>query len=887
MKNTLLSLILLFSSLTSYGQDTPNKIQNLEEEWKRLSKQMEQAFYASKFKDAVRFAEQAYDLVKDELPPEHLFIGQSLDNLGTVLHNAGRGKEGVPYLKEAIAHGKIYLGVEHEDYITRLNNFGMLLNDIGYPNQAEPLLKEAIDLQIKTLGKDHQYYPIFVNNLALCYQTDGKIQQAYELMLEAKQYTEKLLGTENPTYANRLNNLASILKNLGQYDEALRYQQEAYRLVQKFLGREHAATINSYRNLSLLYSYTHPFDTTLAMINENLAYAEKSLGKNHLQYFTILDDKANLYLNNAYYPEAEALYSEIFELANKSIHSESMRFNLYLTRLAQVYLEQNKAPEAFESLEKALHNFKVNFLLNAGRFSERDHLRFFNNFGNTVHLFQRFAKANLDMPECNALMYNNQLFFKGMLLQDRTQLFKDLRNHSDETIQAKFEEWNTLRNQLSKEYNKLNTTLKIDSLSKATEDLERFLASVSTDFRQSRKSIEWTDIEAHLGEQEAAIEFVKISEKEGNSYIAYLVEKGCKAPIPIPLFQENQLLPIINAKKRLYSKSAKKINLQQLVWQPLAPYLAHIKTIYYAPAGILHRINFRAIPSTNELLMGEQFQLHLLNTTRNLVFEEFAPNKTNKKALVFGGINYDETTIIEPDKQAKTRGIGMSYTDFYSNRQTKKWQYLEWTAQEAQNVSSILTKNKFDVSVYSKLQAKEEILKEITTPPSVLHIATHGYFFSNQEMEGNSKQTSIPLSDHPMIRSGLIMAGANKAWQGDPPKHGEDGILTAYEIAQLNLSETELVVLSACDTGLGDLQGDEGVYGLQRAFKMAGAKYVLMTLWSIRDKQALQFMDLFYQEWLQNKHSIPEAFQKAQSQMRQRYSKPFNPATWAGFVLIE
>ena len=137
-----------------------------------------------------------------------------------------------------------------------------------------------------------------------------------------------------------------------------------------------------------------------------------------------------------------------------------------------------------------------------------------------------------------------------------------------------------------------------------------------------------------------------------------------------------------------------------------------------------------------------------------------------------------------------------------------------------------------------------------------------------------------------MIRSGLILAGGNYAWQtGKPFRDGlEDGILTAYEISQMNLSNTELVVLSACETGLGDIQGNEGVYGLQRAFKIAGVKYIIMSLWQVPDKQTSMLMTTFYKKWLEEKMSIPDAFHAAQKELRDIGLDPYQ---WAGFVLVE
>ena len=181
--------------------------------------------------------------------------------------------------------------------------------------------------------------------------------------------------------------------------------------------------------------------------------------------------------------------------------------------------------------------------------------------------------------------------------------------------------------------------------------------------------------------------------------------------------------------------------------------------------------------------------------------------------------------------------------------------------------------------------------------PKVLHLATHGFFFpdptpqppkggvGNNSPLGAGGEPVFKISDQPMIRSGLVLAGANHAWTGGKPLPGmEDGILTAYEISQMNLAATDLVVLSACETGLGDIEGNEGVYGLQRAFKIAGAKYLVMSLWQVPDFQTEALMTAFYTEWLVGKKSIPEAFRSARRQVRQEHPEPF---LWAGFVLVE
>jgi len=214
--------------------------------------------------------------------------------------------------------------------------------------------------------------------------------------------------------------------------------------------------------------------------------------------------------------------------------------------------------------------------------------------------------------------------------------------------------------------------------------------------------------------------------------------------------------------------------------------------------------------------------------------------------------------------------------------------------EEAQAVSRLLGKQT-STSTFTGLEATEEQFRAVAgkESPSVIHIATHGFYFPDTISQGQRDEKMLTaigeerfrLTDDPLMRSALVMAGANYTWSGGKlPAGMHDGILTAREVAAMNLTNTELVVLSACQTGLGDVKGSEGVDGLQRAFKMAGVRYLVMSLWPVPDKETREFMELFYSLW-RDQTSIREAFGQTQRQMRDRY--PGEPYKWAGFVMVE
>jgi CHAT domain-containing protein len=218
------------------------------------------------------------------------------------------------------------------------------------------------------------------------------------------------------------------------------------------------------------------------------------------------------------------------------------------------------------------------------------------------------------------------------------------------------------------------------------------------------------------------------------------------------------------------------------------------------------------------------------------------------------------------------------------------WKYLKGAAKESSEIHEMLQKSNINSTLFQGIEASEEnisLLGKNGKSPKVLHLATHGFFFpddDNTKTSENQEGFAFKSAENPMMRMGLLFSGANYAWKtGQNINGAKDGILTAYEVSLMDLSNTELVVLSACETGLGEIESNEGVYGLQRAFKLAGAKYVLMSLWSVPDDKTHEMMTIFYQFYLEKGMTIPDAFRATQEILRKKYP---NPYLWAGFVLV-
>jgi CHAT domain-containing protein len=295
--------------------------------------------------------------------------------------------------------------------------------------------------------------------------------------------------------------------------------------------------------------------------------------------------------------------------------------------------------------------------------------------------------------------------------------------------------------------------------------------------------------------------------------------------------------------------------------------------------------------------LGEKYQFSLMTSTRGIVLKNRDTYKKDQMALLMGGITYDY------DSTAYYKANVGHYAVMQKNHLKKRsgqpgssyWETLPETGFETEIIEKLFAKNGVSVKNLGGLEASEEAFYKYVnekSSPRFIHLATHGFFaekFRPDTLAANMESASIAgaiyNSENTLMRSGIILSGANQSFSAqETTSRQQDGILTAYEITQTKLHQTELVVLSACETGLGDIKGSEGVYGLQRAFKIAGAKNVVMSLWQVPDAATRNLMELFYNYYLVKHLSIRESFYRAVNDVKR---KDDNPYLWAGFVLVE
>ena len=841
-----------------------------------------------KYEKAENMFQELLAILEDLYGEEHTEYIKILNKLGGVNGMMGRYKNAEPYF---VAANDLYVktvGVEHIDYLVNLRGLALLYTKLGDNDKAETMFLEVKNTRAKILGTDHPSYGESLYDLGGLYLKYGQYKESEDHLKEAILIYEKSYGTEHSRYALLIQNLARAYAMQQQYDEAEPLFLKAKTINEKVFGKAHKRYSVSINHLGTLYMKTNRFDKAEPLLLESLSIREKLYGKQSPFYFYALIELGNLYLETNKFDLAEQYFKEAEKLSIKYFGDTHEETVVNLVNLARLYFEMDQPHPANNHLNKLLNITREQRIRKAKYLSQNEMLSFMDKFQIGDDLVHEFNHSYPN-PELLKSAFNSHLLYKGFLLDQSLKLNKEMANAPGE-MQEKFTHWKSELKELARQYSlPVAQQTTVDSLESVTKFLEREIVREISSLKQHLIDIDWAAIRGQLQSSEVLIDifqYRKTDEPDEVYYSAFLIHPGQPAPKLISLTNTSDI-GSLKATRSLYAPEK---GLSKSIWSAIAPHLKEVKRIYYSPDGLFHRINFGALATTDGATIADKFEIRQLGNARQLL----SPSNeawVGSEAVVFGDINFEEVDqSAEPDQidNYSTSIDGLDPTVFRAY-QNDSWERLEWTALEVEEITTILNKAGNHVTAKTGVAATEESFKMLGNPndaapsPSVIHLATHGYFFPEPNADA---QTGFQSTEHPLVRSGLILAGANTAWKGNPPASGEDGILTAYEIAQLDLSGTELVVLSACETGLGDIEGSEGVFGLQRAFKLAGVKYILMSLWSVNDRKAYEFMTSFYEK-LTSGETVPEAYRLTQNEMQKKNALPFNPRNWAGFVLME
>jgi CHAT domain-containing protein len=607
---------------------------------------------------------------------------------------------------------------------------------------------------------------------------------------------------------------------------------------------------------------------------------------------------------------AEKYYKICYDIKLKlnGKFSESRLINL--KNLVDLYAKFVNIDKQKEYLIEYLDLIRYNVLEVNNNFSQNESINYINKIIPNNTYFSIFNSIHNHHPEINTATYENHLLLKNLSLRNQQRIKNSIAKNNDTELKEKYQQFIDNKRYITKldELPIAERPSNYQQLIADTENLEKDITRLSSEFADAKKAmtISVKDIQQKLKADEVVIDLVHFNYynkkwTDSTMYATFVYSKTSKFPKFIKLFEEKQLAKLLTKSENTqensrFDKLYLNNQLTQLLFKPLENELKGMNTIYLSLSGLTHQINTGALILDNQEVLGKKYKLHVINSPATLVahkplrFDE----QSNFAFHLYGGIDYDKKNETSPNDIQNQNDIVVD--DASTSLQTRSgisgFGYLSGTKSEINAINILAQKNNYQSKIIDDREATEESIKKLdgTTTPFVLHLATHGFFFPdpvqetpNEQLFLETKSRLFKASDDPMLRSGLLFSGANKFWgKSNEKQAGDDGILTASEISNLDLSACQLVILSACETGLGEVKGSEGVFGLQRAFKMAGVKNIIMSLWKVPDTQTAELFNLFYEECFAGK-TIHDAFQSAQAKMQAKYS----PYYWAGFILLE
>ena len=485
--------------------------------------------------------------------------------------------------------------------------------------------------------------------------------------------------------------------------------------------------------------------------------------------------------------------------------------------------------------------------------------------------------------------YDALVMSKSFLLESERSMYDVIKRMGTSEDMYDYTTLASMKNQMKaweKDY-KANAD-SILSVSRIVSRLENLLMnrckgySDGTDFMD----VDYDAVKHALGQNEVLIDFTDyISQTQGRKYAAYIINKVQGYPLLKALFAERQIYSLGIVRPDMYYSEDYSGDVLKLLWEPLKENVSEGATIYYVPSQLLFQVSLESLPLPDGSLLGSHYHFVRLSSARELVkMKSNAIGCKDDTAVLYGGLQYDVETTAMAEESKKYDLSNLLAIRGEIARGDSIFHDLQGTKEEILKIENILKDNKWQVTPYMGKNGTEESFLDMNgKSPRLLHLATHGFYYTPNKAENVDYLKGYTDA---MSLSGLVMSGGNAAWLGKQlPKGVLGGILTANDIARLDLSNTDMVVLSACQTGQGKATS-EGLYGLQRAFKKAGVGTIVMSLWSVSDKTTSGFMIAFY-ECLVNPHNAwnkRKAFEEAKQIIRKKHPDPYY---WAAFVMLD
>jgi len=713
-----------------------------------------------------------------------------------------------------------------------------LLSDIYYTigdyEKAQDYIQRSLESQQKQFGRDHIEVAKSLSQLALIKFYKGDDPKAVEkILLEARDIMGNKLGKENPQYADILKNVAILNISQQKYDLAFSALTQA----------------------------------------ENI-WRTKTGSKNNINAASIFALTGDVYYQIKNYSKSEEFYNKSKDIYERSFNRSHPEYVKVLSKLSKVYYMEKDYKRAKRNIEEALNNYEDFLKRYFPALSEREKAKYWNTIKSDFEFYNTLAFGQLDdFRDLSGKVYNYQLLTKALLLSSSIKMKERILNSQDESLKSSYNEWvqkkELLTNALSMSTQQL-TENGIDpgALGNEVEKLEKSLSEKSELFGKDfeNKKITYENVQKSLGKNDVAIEMVRYRYFEHTFtdsviYVALFLRNDNARPKVVELPEGHRMETRFFKYYRncITGKIADRYS-YGVFWEPIQSKIGQYATLFLSPDGVYNQLNLEAIPTPDGKYVIDNSNIVIVSNTKDLYLRQI---------------------------KAKTEGSSNTATmfgnpKFYLTASSGNIPSLPGTEKEVAELQVLLDKQGWKTTEYTESSASEEKVKELQSP-KIFHIATHGFYTPDNTDDNEISKNEAEKNENPLLKTGLLLKGAGDLLEKTKYNYNmESGILTAYEAMSLNLDKTDLVVLSACETGLGEISNGEGVYGLQRAFLVAGAKTLIMSMFKVDDAATQKLILTFYRKWLTS-GNLRTSFIEAKKELRTEYPEPIY---WGAFMMI-
>ncbi|SEM22829.1 CHAT domain-containing protein [Stigmatella aurantiaca] len=837
-------------------------------------------------------------------------IAGARSNLAALYWKQGRYRQAEPLYLRALSTSEAAFGKDHPHAAGVLTNLATLYFDQGLYGQAAPLFQRAITILESAFGKTHLDLAVPLDNLAILYAQQGLYGSAESLHKRALTIMEANLDRNSPEVASSLNELASLYSRQGLYGQAEPLLRRSLAISERTFGKNHPDVASSLNNLADLHTEQGAYAKAMPLFRRSLSIREASLGKAHPDVADSLLNLASTYRQRGLYGRAEPLYQrslDIMEMAAGQYHPFIAQL---LTDFALSRLAQQRLPEALALFTRAFSISERRLRQEALGFSGSRLSSLLSHLRADEQMLYALLRAYPQDAHARNLALSAVLLLKGRSVAELAHISRSIDRNLGAEDHDTLEKLRGLRTQLAALSFSSPDTLplkayqqRLKALEEEGDSLEAELAGRSAHLRSLTALPSPSEIVARvaaaLPQDSALIEFIAYRDrplvpKPGTSpanvpsqlrYMAlvlfpdgasHTVDLGPAAPIDRAALHLRDALAEQEASFQTIAQE-----LYQRAFQPLIPLLGSTRHLVLAPDGQLGLIPFDALHDGQGFLL-DSFDFTYLTSGRELLLRPW-DGAAPSSVVVMADPNFTDSVTALDSHTTRSSPLAWFAVPPLSEMPRNGWVRLPGTRLEAQSIQRLLPQ----AQLFLGADASKDVLLRLPTP-GILHLATHGFFLGDAPAFSDARGLASidalagapPPQQEPLLNSGLVLAGAQASGAEAPGP--EATLLTALEIAGLNLWGTQLVVLSGCDTGRGDVRLGQGVYGLRRALVAAGAETVLVSLWKVNDYATSVLMEAYYRNLLKGQGRAT-ALREAMKSHRARYP---HPHAWAPFIAL-